>query len=145
MGGQVHFKGNNTICNLLVSPRDKDTITQKCEVIYIFKCTWTGCEEEYSGESGRTFWDMLKEHFRTPSAIHVHSHSSGHSINVDSFFIEGREVHSITRTIKEAMLIRVSDPSLNRNLGKFQLPHIWGEVLQDISALHLSQYSAATP
>ena len=36
---------------------------------------------------------------------------------------------SIARSIKEAILIRVNDPSLNRNIGKYQLPHIWDEVL----------------
>ena len=29
------------------------------------------------------------------------------------------------KNIKEAMYIHVNDPSLNRNLGKYQLPHIW--------------------
>ena len=33
--------------------------------------------------------------------------------------------------IKEAMYIHVNDPSLNRNLGNYQLPYIWVEVLQD--------------
>ena len=36
---------------------------------------------------------------------------------------------SIARAIKEVILIRVNDPSLNRNIGKYQLPHIWDEVL----------------
>ena len=56
---------------------------------------------------------------------------------MDSFFIVSREAHSITRTIKEAMFIGVNDLSLIRNLGKFQVPHIWDEVLQDIAVLHL--------
>ena len=29
------------------------------------------------------------------------------------------------RTIKEAIYIRVNDPSLNRNVGKYHLPHVW--------------------
>ena len=39
--------------------------------------------------------------------------------------------------IKEAMCIHVSDPLFNRNLGKYQLPHIWDEVLQDTPPLQL--------
>ena len=31
---QVHIKGSNTIKDLLVAPKDKDTITNKGEVIY---------------------------------------------------------------------------------------------------------------
>ena len=80
-----------------------------------------------------------------PFPIYEHSHSLGHCINVDSFSIVGREVHGITRTIKEAILIRVNDPSLNKNLGRFQLPNIWDEILQNTPTLHLRQYSATTP
>ena len=29
LGVQVHFKGSNTICTLIVAPKDKDTICQK--------------------------------------------------------------------------------------------------------------------
>ena len=41
------------------------------------------------------------------------------------------------RTIKEALYIRVNDPSLNRNIDKYHLPHIWDEVLFNISELKL--------
>ena len=41
------------------------------------------------------------------------------------------------RNIKEAMYIRVNDPSLNRNQGKFKLPHVWDQVLKDTPTLHL--------
>ena len=49
----------------------------------------------------------------------------------------GRESHTITTTIKEAMFIRVNDPFLNRNIGKYKLPHIWDEVLFNNLDLHL--------
>ena len=35
-----------------------------------------------------------------------------------------RVSQGVTGTIKEAMFIRVNDPSLNRNLGKYLLEHI---------------------
>ena len=41
------------------------------------------------------------------------------------------------RTIKEALYIRVNNPSLNRNIGEYHLPHIWGEVLFNTSELKL--------
>ena len=46
-----------------------------------------------------------------------------------SFCTVGMEDHSNVRSIKEAILIRVNDPSLNRNIGKYPMPHIWYEVL----------------
>ena len=59
----------NTTHNLLVAPKDKDSTTQKSGVIYWLKCTQASCDEKYSGESGRTFGDRLKEHFRAPFPI----------------------------------------------------------------------------
>ena len=44
----------------------------------------------------------------------------------------------MTRLIREAMLIRVNDPSLNRNIGKCQLPHMWDEVLVRSPEMHLT-------
>ena len=46
------------------------------------------------------------------------------------------------RTIKEALYIRVNNPSLNRNIGKYHLPHIWDEVLLNISELNLNKINA---
>ena len=137
LGIQVHFKGSNTICNLQVAPKDKDPTVQKSGVIYRYKCTQVDYEEGYIGELGRTFGDRLKEHLRAPSPIYQHSQAMGHPISVDCFTIIGREVHDITRTIKEAMYIQVSDASLNRNMGKYQHLHIRDEVLQDTPSLHV--------
>ena len=49
---------------------------------------------------------------------------------------EGRTI-VLPETSKEAIFIRVNDPSLNSNIGKFQLPHIWNEVLARSPELHL--------
>ena len=87
------------------------------------------CDVEYIGESGRTFGERFREHIRAPSPILDHHNITGHEVSLDNFSIVGREDQNIAGTIKEAILIRVNDPSLNRNIGKFQLPHIWDEVL----------------
>ena len=49
--------------------------------------------------------ERLGECFRAPSPIYQHSQSTGHSINVDCLYIVGREVHIVTRIIKEAKFI----------------------------------------
>ena len=41
-------------------------------------------------------------------------------------------------SFEHKLVHKVSYPPLNTNLCKFQLPHIWYEVLQDTPALHLS-------
>ena len=81
------------------------------------------------GESSRTFGERFKEHQKAPSPIYNHGNITGHEIGIENFSIVGREDQNLMRTIKEALYIRVNDPSQNRNVGKYHLPHSWGEVL----------------
>ena len=136
-GIQVPLKGGFTIKNLLMAPKDKDTIMKKSGVIYRYKCNRVECDDEYIGESARNFAERFKEHFKTPSPIYDHSVISGHSVTIDNFKIVGREDQNLLRTTKEALYIRVNNPSLNKNIGKYHLPHIWDEVLHNISELKL--------
>ena len=59
-----------------------------------------------------------------PIPIHCHNHSTRHPVSPECFTIVDKESQRVTRNIKEAIYIHVNDPSLNRNLGKYQLPHI---------------------
>ena len=45
-----------------------------------------------------------------------------------------------TRNIKESIFIRVNNPTLNRNIGKFNLPHIWDRVLLNTPGLNLKRH-----
>ena len=126
---ELHFKGGSTIKDLLVHPKDKDAILQKSGVIYRYKCGRVDFEEEYGGEPGRSFAESFREHMKAPSPIYDHHNTTGHAPSLENFSIVGREDQSIARSIKEAILIRVNDPSLKRNIGKYQLLHIWDEVL----------------
>ena len=124
----------NSIKNKLIN---KDTILKKSGVIYKYSCGRVDCGEEYIGESGRTFGERYREHMRSPSPIMDHHNTTGHEVSLENFIIVGREDNNIARNIREAIFIRVNDPSLNRNIGKFQLPHIWDEVLAKSPELHL--------
>ena len=95
------------------------------------------CDEEYIGESARNFAERFKEHLKASSPIHDHSNISGHTVTIDNFSILEREDQNLMRTIIEALYIRFNNPSLNRNIGKYHLPHIWDEVLLNISELNL--------
>ena len=136
-GVQVHFKGGQTTKGLLMAHKDKDPITNKSGVIYRYKCSEDECEEEYIGESARTIAEKFKEHQKSPSPIHDHCNTSGHKVIINKFSIIGRDDQNITRAIKEALFIRVTDPSLNRNIGKYHLPYIWDEVLHRTLELKL--------
>ena len=100
----------------------------KSRVIYWFQCEDLACDEEYIGETSRTFGERFKEHLKEPTLIHNHSYSTGHTTTQDNFQITEREDHGIARTIKESIYIRVNNPTLNRNIGKFNLHHTWDRV-----------------
>ena len=83
-GIEMHFKGANTIRQLLVHPKDKDDILKKSGVIYRYKCCRVECEDEYIGESGRTFAERFREHLRSPSPIYDHFKATGHEVPLDN-------------------------------------------------------------
>ena len=133
------FQGRKTIKNLLVSPKDKDNIKKKSNVIYWFRCDKIDCKEDYIGESSRTFEERYKEHLKAPSPIHEHQNSTGHITSVENFKIIGREDHNMARAVKEAIYIRVNNPTLNRNIGKYNLQHLWDGLLQSILELKINK------
>ena len=136
-GIQVHFKSGKTLKDELVAPKDKDHITKKSGIIYRFKCDRLERDEEYIEETSRTFGDRYKEHLKAPSPIHDHSNTTGHTTSLENFSIVGREEQNLSRLIKESMFIRVKSPSLNKNIGKYHLPHLWDEVLINNRELNL--------
>ena len=114
---------------MLVKPKDQDPKEKKSGAIYMYQCGELMCSKEYIGEASRTLGERYKEHLKEPSPIHVHSLQTGHNTTPDNFNIIGREDHGLARTIKESIYIRVNNPTINRNIGKFNLNHIWGRVL----------------
>ena len=136
-GIQAHFKSGKTIKDELVAPKDQDHITKKSGIIYRYKCDRLDCDHEYIGETARTFGERFKEHLKAPSPIFDHSNISGHSTTINNFTVVGREEQNLSRLIKESMFIRVNNPSLNKNIGKYHLPHIWDEVLVNNTELEL--------
>ena len=136
-GIQTHFKGGSTIKNLLVSPKDKDPMVSQSDAIYWYQCGDLTCDDEYIQETSRTFGERYKEHLKDPSPIHHHNNQTNHPINHNNFKIVGREGHHVSRYIKESIFIRVNNPTLNNNVGKFNLPHIWDRVLINTPGLKL--------
>ena len=107
--------------------------------IYWYQCGDLACDDEYIGETSRTFGEGYKEHLRAPSAIHHHSSQTDHPTNHNSFQIIGREGHNLARNIKESIYIRVYNSTLNNNIGKLNLSHIWDRVLLNTKGLNLNK------
>ena len=120
-----------------VEPNDQDAEDNKSGLIYIYKCQDFTCGEEYIGETSRALGDRHKEHLKGPSPIHVHIQCTEHSATANTFNIIGREDRDLAMTIKETIYIRVNNPSLNRNVGKYQLNHLWDRVLFNTPGLNL--------
>ena len=115
--------------------KDKDPKDKKSGVIYSYQCTNIACNEEYIG---KTFLgERCKEHLKHPSPTHVHIQQTGHTIEDNSFNITGREDQGQARTIKESIYIRVNNPNLNQNIGKYNLNHMWDRVLFNTPGLKL--------
>ena len=105
-GIQVHFKIGMTLKDELVAPKDKDYITKKSGIIYRFKCDRLECDEEYIGETSRTFGERIKEYLKAPSPIYDHSNTTGHTTLLENFSIVDREEQNLSRLIKESIFIR---------------------------------------
>ena len=138
-GIQTHFKGGSTIKNLLASPKDKDPMVNQSGAIFWYQCGDLGWDDEYIEETSRTFGERYKEHLKDPSPIHQHSNLTGHPTSHNNFQIIGREGHNLVRNIKESIFIRVNNPTLNNNIGKFNLPHIWDRVFLNAPGLNLKK------
>ena len=122
---------------LLVKLKDQDPKEQKKGVIYSYQCGEISCDEEYIGETSMTLGERYREHHKEPYPIHVHNLQSGHSSIPANFSIIWREDQGLARTIKEAIYIRVNNPTLNKNIGKFNFNHIWDRVLLNTPGLKI--------
>ena len=109
--------------------------------IYWYQCGDLACDEGYIGETSRTLGKRYKDQMKAPSAIHQHSSQTGHPTNHNNFQIIGREGHNLARNIKESIYIRVINPTLNNNIGKFNLSHIWDRALLNTKGLTLNKQS----
>ena len=120
-----------------MKPKDQDPKKKKSGIIYSYQYTNIACDEGCIGETARTLEERWKEHLKHPSPIHAHIQQTGHTIEDNSFSIIGKEDWGQARTIKESIYIRVNNPNLNQNIGKYNLGHIWDRVLFNTPGLKL--------
>ena len=110
-------------------PKDQDPKDRRSGVIYSYKCGDIACCEEYMGETSRSLGERYKEHLKRPSPIQMHIQQTGHNNTSNNFSIIERKDRDLARIIQEAMYIRVNNPTLNRNVGKYNHSHLWDRVL----------------
>ena len=129
-GVDLAFKSPNTLRNKLVHPKDKSDKGDKTGIMYKIPCN--DCEDTYIGETGRSLKDRLKEHKRafrlnypTQSAVAEHAIDTGHNIGWENAHIIDSESHFWPRKVKEAIWIRKTNPSLNRDSGYTLSPDLF--------------------
>ena len=115
-------------------------MASKSGAIYCFQCSDHSCDDEYIRETSRTFGERYKEHLKDPhsfiNTVTIQATPTSHN----SFQIIGREGHSLARNIKESIFLQVNSPTLNRNISKFNLPHIWERVLLKTPGLNFKRH-----
>ena len=124
-GIQVHFKGTNTIKQLLMAPKDKNNKLQKSGFIYKYKCPQINCTEEYIVESDRTLGNRYKEHLKAPSPIHLHTIITGHPVCPDCFPIVDRESQAMARNITDGITLGSMTLHLTETWADFNF-HMFG-------------------
>ena len=117
---------------------------KKSGAIYWFQYGELECDKEYIGQTSRTFGERFIEHLKDSSPMHHHSNTICHLTTKGNFQITGRKDHGTARTIKESIYIRVSNPTLNRNIGKFNLHHIWDRVLLNTPGCKINRQVQST-
>ena len=80
-------------------------MVSKSGAIYWFQCSDLSCDDEYIGETPKTFGERFKEHLKDLSPIHHHSNHTGNPTSQNNFQIIGRDGHGLARNIKNQYLL----------------------------------------
>ena len=130
------FKAGETLASILVSPKEKDTITKKSSDIYSFNCGKLECEVGLYRGVIQKLGERCKEHLKQPSSIFEHQSTTSYIITVANFKIIGREGHNMAKGHKRGYIHK--NDQLYKNIGKYNLPCIWDKILLSIPELKIS-------
>ena len=116
-------------------------------IIYHWKCPTNNCTAEYIGETNRSLKERVSYHRnQTTSAIRNHHISTKHpKAELKDFTIIDRESNTLHHWAKEALHIRIKDPSLHRNIGKVWIPTVFNKLLKPPRQLELPHSSVPPP
>ena len=127
----AHTRPQNSIRSQLVHPKDKEKPENRCGVVYHLSCT--ECKSEYIGETERALRKRLAEHRRDSSPVGHHLNYNKHKLDQDNIKIVDKDNRWFERGVREAIHIRTTSPSLNRDQGRHQLPPVYNSLLQQES------------
>ena len=100
-----------------------------------------GCNACYIGETSRPLSERFEEHKKKDqSAFRQHISESGHKppdLASRSVKVIDKEQHMDKRRLLEAMYIKVNNPSLNANVGKYDIPPIYSDIMKENGQLSI--------
>ena len=99
---------------------------------YKFTRPWQKiCSQTYTCESRGCLENRVKEHSsHVASAIYIHSVSNNYpSANISHFKVIDQDIEQFPREDREAIHIRINNPSLNWNTGKIYIPEFFNSLL----------------
>jgi len=122
----VYFNPTNTLRQLLVRPKDPISKERVVGPVYHIKCE--SCNANYVGETERSLKARFMEHRRPSTASsevskHIHTDNPDHGIELHNTKILAVEPRWFERGVKEAIHIELEKPTLNRDKGRYNLPH----------------------
>jgi hypothetical protein len=149
------FKPYKTLRNILVHPKDKIKPKEICGCVYKIGCR--NCDSVYIGETGRKLGTRVAEHqkdveehtnsgVRTratrlssasdlhKSAITDHMANMNHIPDWDNAKPISRESNTRDRQIREAISIRKTRKTMNRDEGAYNLSHAYDNLLKPWAA-----------
>ena len=96
------------------------------------------------GETERSLKARFLEHRRPSSTSsevsqHIHIESPGHYIDLEKVKILDREQRWFERGVKEAIYIRINQPTLNKDGGRYKLPNAYDPVLTSLPKVNNSR------
>ena len=139
-GIQTYFKGNTTIKQVLMKPKDQDPKDKKSGVIYSFQCNHIACNDKYMGRQQGLLGKDARSTLSNPLPFMHTYKKTGHNTHRDKFqhhrqrgpgagqdhqgihLHKGKQSNSISKTFG-------NNPTLYQNIGKYNLSHIWDRVL----------------
>ena len=130
--------GNRTLKQLLVKPKDQDPIDKKSGTIYVYQCGELACNKEYIRETSRIPGGKVQKASEGTLSHPCTQHPDWTQYHTWELQHHREGDHGPARTIKQSIYIRVNNPTLNRNIGKYSLHHIWDRVLLNTHDLKIN-------
>ena len=122
-----HIKHQNSLRSLLVAPKDPKDKLDRSGAVYGLKCG--DCSASYVGENARPLRARIREHKRPSSPVGEHAINKGHTIDWDNVSVLDRENDWFRRGVREAIHIKRTNYTLNKDQGRHNLPSCYDKVI----------------